>query len=681
MGCGTTSCKSYMIPDPYAKEIEGETVVHVNSLYPQVDKCIEEQQNDSMIDEIKKGLSKFADKDTLGYRKPTSATTVEQDFTYYKHKQIEEMSTNLSKHIASKKLFEVTQFEEEKGDWKIMGIFARNCVEWMITDLACQFNDITSVTFYSTLGPESFDHIFKQTNVSTIFISPESAAKLVEYHKQFNFSSLKNVVVFDMTLYIDKDNDLNLKEIKNLGLNLIYFSDLISKVDEDIKLNCAGPNSILTLCYTSGTTSLPKGAKLTQKGFASQLTFINDSGFNLNQKDYMLSYLPMAHVMERLTILNCIVKATYVGFISGTNIKEWIKNDIAALRPTIFVAVPRILMTFHAAIIDNLNKQTGCKKSLIDSALKSKRSNYEKNFDIHHWYYDMLVFKKVRNTFGGRIRAVITGSAPLPYDVTRDIKLFLCCPIIEGYGMTELHGASNATFYHDLSNKNVGGLLRGLKLKLVDQKALNYHSQTQFDGEKAPTGEICYYGPSVFTGYFRDPVNTASAIDEEGWLHTGDVGRIDPYNKGLKIIDRIKEIFKLSQGEYIAPTKLEAIYGKSPYVAQICIYGCSEKSYIIAIVVINKPKVIDFLKEQNIIKEDDELEANLKNSELLKEVEKNFKDLATQNKFSSLETARKFVLTTSEFTLQNDLLTPTMKLVRNKIKNFFNKEIDLVYES
>lgn len=576
------------------------------------------------------------------------------------------------------KLAEDQTFEGENGNWKIFGIFARNSVEWIINDLACQLDDITTVTFYSTLGAESFDHIFRQTKISTVAVSPDSIKKLVDFHQKFKFETLKNVIVYNLTLF---HNNADHKILEDLGIKVHLFTDLIKAPSTKQELKKANPNSVLTICYTSGTTSLPKGAMLSQKGFYSQISLLTDTGLTYTTNDTQICYLPLAHVMERSNVLVSLVSGSKIGFLSGTDVKKYLMEDLTILKPTILIAVPRILINFHQKVLEGFGKLKGCAKSLADSGLKTKRENYQSAHQIHNLYYDNLVFKKVREKFGGCLRAVITGSAPVPRDISTDIKLLLSVPLLEGYGMTELSGGSNGTSNEDFTNSNVGGVLRSLHLKLVDRKEMNYHSQTQLEGNPAPTGEICYKGPSVFAGYFRDAENTKQTIDEEGWLHTGDVGMIDPVNKGLKIVDRVKEIFKLSQGEYIAPAKLEGAYNKSPFVGQICIYGNSEKSNIIAIVVINKEKCKAVLVENGLLKQDEKIaEKHLEEQKLIDAISKNFDEIAKFNKFNSLERPLKYILTLEEFSVQNDLMTPTMKLVRKKIQTYFQEKINKAYQ-
>lgn len=680
MGCSNEkTLQNYMIPDPFSKPVEGETIVHVNSQYSQVAQNIAEIENATAISSIQKAFLSFSNLPCLGFRKQKNDKEVAPAFTFLTYDEIKGLSINLSKNLKINQLVDEITYEDQKGNFKIFGIFARNCVEWIVNDIALQMDDITSVTFYSTLGAESFDHIFKQTGIKTIAVSPESIKKLCEFHEKFKFSTLTNVIVYDYTLYINKE--VETEQLKKLGVNIFFFSDLIKAPTENVTLTPARPDSILTLCYTSGTTSLPKGAMLTQRGLATQKNLLSDTGIVYNTNDTQISYLPLAHVMERANIIASLASGSRVGFLSTLDVKKSLMEDIEILKPTILIAVPRILINFHQKVMDTFSKLKGLSKTLADKAMAAKRANYIDNHEIRHSTYDWLIFKKVRAKFGGKIRALVSGSAPVPKDISMDIKLMLSVPLVEGYGMTELSGGSNGTSIFDCSNSNVGAPLRTLYLKLVDKKELNYHSGTEFEGKHAPTGEICYKGPSVFAGYFRDSENTRQTIDEDGWLHTGDVGMIDPTNKGLKIVDRVKEIFKLSQGEYIAPAKLEGAYNKSPFVGQICIYGNSEKSNIVAIVVVNKAKCAEVLRQEGKINEGDQInESHLTEPKLIEAISKNFDEIAKFSKFNSLEKPFKYILTFQEFTVQNDLLTPTMKLVRKKIQNFFQEQINKAYE-
>jgi len=198
-----------------------------------------------------------------------------------------------------------------------------------------------------------------------------------------------------------------------------------------------------------------------------------------------------------------------------------------------------------------------------------------------------------------------------------------------------------------------------VKIKLADVPEMRYDSKTMLNGLPSPTGEISIFGPLVFKGYFRNPKATQETIDSEGWLHTGDIGRILPNCKGLKIIDRKKEIFKLSQGEYIAPIKLEGEYSKSRYVANICVYGNSFKNFLVAVIVPDKESVLHFLRRKGktsapTLKElNCNIEDYFSDMDLTQEIRDDFELLAKQGNLNSLETIKGFIVTPREFTIQN----------------------------
>ena len=188
---------------------------------------------------------------------------------------------------------------------------------------------------------------------------------------------------------------------------------------------------------------------------------------------------------------------------------------------------------------------------------------------------------------GGRVRKCVTASAPISKDILDFMKIAFCCPVIEAYGQTELGGASNWTDIRDASTGHVGGVLPSFYMKLQDVPEMDYRSTDIIEGVPYPRGEICFKGSPCFAGYFKEPEKTAETIDSDGWLHTGDIGVILP-GGALKIIDRKKNIFKLSQGEYIAAEKLEILYSKSPLIKQIFVYGDSLQSNLVTIIVPEK---------------------------------------------------------------------------------------------
>lgn len=674
MGCGNDKPNiryNYLADQNQVSNGSGPFVF---STYDEFLKNQEKYKNQTMIENLNNTFKKYSSNNCFGYRKSINENDFEEKYTYLTYGEISEYAYNFARNVKDLGLATKKSYSFE-GEHKIMGIFSRNCAEWLITDIGLQRDSTTSVTFYNTLGDKSFDHIFEQTNVATVCVSNDGIKNLIKYYKEFKFESLKNVILYDLTLY---SNESMFKQLEETGLKIYSFKSLIENKNSKAELEISKPNSLLTLCYTSGTTSLPKGVKITQNMMFCDSDCIEDSGLFLNTDDTHLSYLPLAHIMERLIILTMMYKGGLSCFIASGDVKKYLATDISFSRPTILVTVPRVLTLFHQVITGEFAKLTGCKKTMVDRGIKAKTANYIESGQLTHSFYDNLVFNKIRNKFGGRVKVFITGSAPLPLEVARDMKIFFSCPILEGYGMTETCGATTVSHMQDPFNTG-HGVIKNCEIKLADRIEMKYHSKTELDGELSPTGEICVRGLTITKGYFLEKEKTEELFDSEGWLKTGDVGRILPGNKALKVIDRVKEIFKLSQGEYIAPSKLESVYVKNSLTLQLCVYGDSFKSSLICIVCPNKVTVAKFLMEKGIMKENDDVTEFYNRKELQDEFKTIFDALAKEANFNPLEKPTKFIFSKTDFSVDNELVTPTMKLCRNKIAEFFKDEIKAAY--
>ena len=242
--------------------------------------------------------------------------------------------------------------------------------------------------------------------------------------------------------------------------------------------------------------------------------------------------------------------------------------------------MPRLYNKIYSALNAKFAEATGCKAWLVNKGLAAKRANYAANGAVTSGCYDKLIFKKVKMMLGGNVRCMVTGSAPIDKQVVDFLKICFCCPIVEGYGLTESAAASCFMDTADPVTGHVGGPVESLKIRLRDLPDMNYLSTD----EPYPRGEVLMKGPSIFQGYYKREDKTAECFDAQGWFCTGDVAQIYP-NGSIKIIDRSKNIFKLSQGEYIAPEKIENILALSPMIANCFIYGNSMKNNVVAIVV------------------------------------------------------------------------------------------------
>jgi long-chain acyl-CoA synthetase len=279
----------------------------------------------------------------------------------------------------------------------------------------------------------------------------------------------------------------------------------------------------------------------------------------------------------------------------------------------------------------------------------------------------MLVFNKIRAILGGQVRNMVTASAPIDLEVLDFLKVCFCCPILEAYGLTEVSGGATATKAIDPNTGHVGGPIQRLRIRLRDVPEMNYLSTDK----PYPRGEVCMKGPTIFSGYFLRPDKTAEAFDKDGWFLTGDVGMIYP-NGTLKIIDRSKNIFKLSQGEYIAPEKIENIVVLSSYVEQSFVYGDSLKNCCVIIVVPAQAEVKKFKSAHPDVDV-------LNSADFKKLVLDDMNRLLTEHHCTSLEKPKAVTFSTEAFSVDNDILTPTFKLKRNIAKQIFKEQIDAMY--
>jgi long-chain acyl-CoA synthetase len=638
------------------------------------------------VDTIKKAflrsVERYPDERYLGVREPlgtemkVNARTKKEElinlvgeYQWKTYKEVHDLVLPLANSLTEHQLH--TSFEDEGETRRFIGIFAKNSMEWMVTDLASAMSNITSVTLYDTLGAESTQYIINQCELNTIVLTQDKIKGILDIVKDGKVNTLKNFVV------LDEVSEEDIKACSELDIKVSKVYDLIEE-GKGLKTKLQNPHrdSIYTICYTSGTTGDAKGVMLSHINLICPGTALIKIKLDIFREDVHLSYLPLAHVLERIVVVTLTGRGAKIGFFQGDILK--LKDDLATLKPTMFVSVPRLFNRFYDGIVAKVNALTGVQKKMADWAISSKLSKLEKSGDPTHMVYDRLVFDKFKEAVGGNVRFMITGSAPISKDVINYLKIAFCCSFYEGYGQTETAGGSTMTFSEDGEAGHVGGVLPQHELKLKDVPEMDYLStDVDKDGNPFPRGEICFKGHSNFIGYFKMPKKTSETIDADGWILTGDIGAILP-NGALKIIDRKKNIFKLAQGEYIAPEKLENQYGKIDVVKQILIYGDSLQSNIVAVIV---PDDKEAIREAGSKEYDtSDLDEFYKSKEWLDMIVAKFNIVKKESNFSGLEIPKKFYFTREEFTLENNMLTPTMKLKRNDAKKKYYDQIKEMYD-
>jgi long-chain acyl-CoA synthetase len=544
-----------------------------------------------------------------------------------------------------------------------VGIYSINRPEWLLTSEACYAQSFVPVPLYDTLGPEAVAYIAEQAEIELVVCSVDKIPRL----KEAKLKSLKTIISMDPfeegKVAIDGVKILTLSQVMEMGR------------EKKHEPNPPKPEDLCTICYTSGTTGNPKGVMLLHKTMIAELAGCMKAGIEVRSSDVHISYLPLAHIYEKMLVELFMANGASIGFYSGQVLQLF--EDIGKLRPTIFASVPRLFNRVYDKIRSTVKQEGGMKASLFERAYRSKLENLKRGQPPESFLWDTLVFKKVRARLGGRVRVITSGAAPLAAEVHDFLRVCFCCPVIQGYGLTETAAASAAQRQDDLTSGNVGAVFPSVEMKLVDVPEMNYWAKPK-DNKTPPRGEVCYRGPSVFVGYYKAEDKTKEAIDDEGWFHTGDIGQINP-NGSLSIIDRKKNIFKLAQGEYVAAEYLEGVYVQSQFVQQIFVYGDSLKSVLVAIVVPKADNLKAWAKQEGIENHDD-LEALCKSPEVKKKVLEDMTREAKEHKLKGFEFVKNIYLEPNEFTVESDLITPTFKLKRPQLKEKYFKIINDLYE-
>ena len=564
------------------------------------------------------------------------------------------------------------------NEWRNMsltfgGIYAKNSLEYILYDIALCMYGITVVPIYDTLGEEATIFAFNQTKMSLCAITANHVEKMLKQQKDNNlFPYLKSLIVFD-----PENLPQSLKGVtESAGIKLWSLTQIKDAGRSNVRAwATVSPDSVYAFSYTSGTTGEPKGAMITHGNITGVFSGAIDR-LQGSKGDRYVSYLPMAHVMERVAFNYFFWANVKILVFSGDVMK--LKEDLAVFKPTIFFSVPRLYNKFYDVIQTGIKEKGGIARKLIDRAIRVKTENLENECSYTHSIYDKLVFKKMKAALGGEVVSMLTGSAPINEQTLKFLKIAFCAPIIEGYGQTEATALEFTTFIYDPKGGHVGGPALHNEFKLVDVPEMNYRS-TDVDelGNPQPRGEIWIRGPNVIPGYYKMDDKNLETFTSDGWMLSGDVAMLMGKEKRLKIIDRKKNIFKLSQGEYIAPEKLENIYKLAhPLISAIYVYGDSLKSCVVAVVNVEATNINALAKELGVPENTPE---NLsKSPELKKKIIELFDAKAKESKLNPLEKIKAIHIETTSFA-DLKLLTEAFKVKRVDTKDYYKAVFDELY--
>uniref|UniRef100_A0AAR2KNT6 Arachidonate--CoA ligase n=1 Tax=Pygocentrus nattereri TaxID=42514 RepID=A0AAR2KNT6_PYGNA len=501
---------------------------------------------------------------------------------------------------------------------------------WTIAELACYTFSMAVVPLYDTLGLEAIVHILKLAEISLVICDQEEKAACLMGNKEKGLTpALSCLVLFNpvSTALVERG--------KNCGVEVLHLSQIMPPQPQDLAV----------VCFTSGTTGT--------------IHFIFQNILNL-QMEFMSE-----HVLLRLIhYVTMFCHGARVGFYQGDI--SLLMDDIKTLKPTFFPVVPRIINRIYDKILGSVTSPL--RRAILHYAVRRKQAELSSGIVRNNSVWDRLVFNKIQASLGGNVRFILTASAPISPTVLSFLRAALGCLIFEGYGQTECTAGCTFSMPGDWSAGHVGAPLPCARVKLTDIPDMNYYA-------KNGKGEICVQGPSVFQGYLHDQERTAEALDSEGWLHTGDVGQWLP-NGTLQIIDRKKHIFKLSQGEYIAPEKIENVYMRCVPVLQVFVHGEHLQSYLIGIVVPDPEVFVGWVKGKGIVGSYEEL---CQNPDVKKAVLEDMTAVGKEAGLKSFEQVKDLYLHPEMFSVSNGLLTPTLKSRRVELCKVFSEQIQRMY--
>lgn len=531
----------------------------------------------------------------------------------------------------------------EKNDR--VAILSENRPEWAITDFGSLKVGAVTVPMFSTLTAAQVGYILKDSGAKIICVSTEKQLEKVRAIRD-EVPTLEQIVIFD-----------TIEDETPEGV--IQFQAVCELAGEETD-SAASEDDIATIIYTSGTTGNPKGVMLTHANFISNVEACK-SLIDVSETDVLLSFLPLSHVFERLG-------GHYVPLFSGAKIAYaestfTVAQNMKEVAPTVMLSVPRLYETMHERILRAVQEGSSVKQKIfhwgvsVGSAVSSAIQQGRKPsaiLQLQQSIADKLVFAKLKEATGGRLRFFVSGGAALPQSIA---EFFHAAGILilEGYGLTETSPVISMNHPGKWKFGTVGAQVPGIEVQIAED------------------GEILTRGPHVMKGYFNNDAATAEVIDAEGWFHTGDIGLIDA-DGFVKITDRKKNIIVLSNGKNVAPQPIESVLVQSPFISQIMVIG-SERKNLAALIVPNFDALKAWASENSI--ETDDLSAMLEAREVQQHIQSEIRSRLTD--FADFEQVRRFTLFEKEFSQEDDEMTPTLKLKRNVIIARYGDAIEAMY--
>ena len=568
-----------------------------------------------------------------------------------------------------------------KGDR--LALIIENSVDWIFYDQGLQQIGGVNVSIYPTLSETEIEYILNDSGAKTLLAgSPFLFRKVLKIAN--NCPNLQRIIpVFDDYQKYLPDSELN--------VGVISLKSLIEEGEKTLnqyqkKIEIAReailPSDLTSLIYTSGTTGTPKGVMLTHSNFVQNVKVCLEQIPVINKDDLFLSFLPLSHVFERTATYHvCCAVGSKIAFAQSL---ELLAKNMAEVKPTVMSCVPRLLERIHDKAMKNGTSAGGIKAKIFLSSIETGKEFREVHeagkkpsliLGIKKSIAEKLVFSKIKEKTGGRLKFMLSGGAALPKNVGEFFGN-LGIKVLEGFGLTETSPVMAVTEYHRQVYGTVGRIIPGIEVAIQDVESKNIiaiQTNESFDENfECIEGEIIVKGHCVMKGYWNKPLETAEVIDKDGWFHTGDIGRY--YKGNLQITDRIKNMLVNAYGKNIYPTPVENTYLKSPKIEQIFLIG-DKREYVTAIVVPSK----EVLQETFNLKEEffQEQDSFIRDQNILEWLNADIRKYS--NELAKFERLKSFLVKRNPFSIEEGEITPTLKAKRKVIENKYSEDINDMY--
>jgi long-chain acyl-CoA synthetase len=534
-----------------------------------------------------------------------------------------------------------------------IAIISENRPEWSLVDLAILSLRAVNVPIYTTQAVEQIRFILENSGARMLFISGKKLWKHAEIAIQ-SVEQIEKIIFFDADEKAESETRaITLSDVENAG-------DAQRKIDSEIverSLSEIKSDDLATIIYTSGTTGEPKGVMLTHENFVSNIVAIS-KGFPIRSSDRSLAVLPLSHIFERTVFYALCANGVSIHYCAAF---DQIASHLAEVKPTIMTAVPRLFEQVYHKIVKKGKAAGGWKTRLFEWALvvgqdywaaKDNHQRISPALAAKHALANRLVFSKWRAGVGGALRFFVSGGAPLSKKLSYAFWA-AGIPVLQGYGMTEACVAC-ANRPEDSKVGSIGTPFDGIEMKIAEKD-----------------GEVLIRGKNVMHSYYNNAEATAAAIDAEGFYHTGDVGYVDT-DGHFYITDRLKDLFKLSNGKYVAPLQVESLLKQSPLVSQAVVVGSGRKQ-VGALIVPDWDALKEEMKAAGE-STDASREELCENPLFIKRVQNDA--VALSRELSDYERVKRVYLLPREFSIDKGEMTPTLKIKRSVIDEKYEEAID-----